>query len=257
VKRIRVFCLLFFAGLCAAEAESLWSPDFKGYLSGSNGLAQGDTIVVAIDTASSLKFSASNNDSKTLTLEFSGGEGGDLFAFLPQVKTGGAQSAKGDSTYALKAEITALVTAVDATGRATISGSRTVALEGKEESITLTGWVNPKDVDQKGVVSLSRVGNARLTYRTFLMPAQPLLTSKDIQEIISGGSAGTAQASGAGGTSAVAGGTGTAAAAGAATGTTGGSIAGAQTRTLSLTDAKKKELLLLYLNRLMDVLFGR
>jgi flagellar L-ring protein precursor FlgH len=239
VKRILFFCLLLFAGLCAAEAESLWSPDFKGYLSGSNSLARGDTIVVAIDTASSLKFSASNNDSKTLTLEFSGGEGGDLFAFLPQVKTGGAQSTKGDSGFSLKAEIPALVTAVDPTGRATISGSRAVVLEGKEESITLTGWVNPKDVDQKGVVSLSRIGNARLTYRTFLIPAQPLLTSQDIQEIISGGSAGTA----ASGT--------------AETGATGGSTAGAQTRTLSLTDAKKKELLLLYLNRLMDVLFER
>jgi hypothetical protein len=236
VKPIRIVCLLLFIGF-NASAESLWSPDFKGYLSGSNGLARGDTVIVAIDTSSSLSFSASNNDSKTLTLEFSGGEGGNLFSFLPQMKTGGSQSAKGASQYSLRGEIPATVTDIDASGRAVLSGSRTVVLEGKEETVALSGWVDPRDVDQKGKVSLSRIGNARLIYRTFLIPSEQVLTSRDIQEII----ASAAPPAGA------------AAAAPASAAPSGQ----APTKVLALSDAKKRELLLLYLNRLMDVLFER
>ena len=244
MRPFRIVCLLLLVGLVDAEAESLWSPDFKGYLAGSAGLTSGDTVVVAIDSSSSLSFSASNNDSKTLTLEFSGGEGGNLFSFLPQVKTGGSQSAKGESKYSLRGEIPAIVTDIDASGRATISGSRSVVLEGKEETVTLSGWVNPKDVDQEGKVPLSRVGNARLTYRTFLIPAEPVLTARDIQEIITAGTTGTPAAADAAGAAAPA-------------ASTQPQPAQSQTRTLSLSEAKKRELLLLYLNRLMDVLFER
>ncbi len=72
-----------------AGGESLWSPAFKGYLAGSTGLAVGDALVVQIDASSSLSFSSSVNDSKNLTLEFTGGTGGNLFSFLPQVRSGG------------------------------------------------------------------------------------------------------------------------------------------------------------------------
>jgi flagellar L-ring protein precursor FlgH len=247
VKPIRLLILVAFAGLHTAGAESLWSPDFKGYLSGSKGLGKGDTLSVAIDASSSLSFSASNNDSKTLTLEFSGGEGGNLFSFLPQVKTGGSQSAKGGSSYSLRGEIPVIVTGMDASGMALISGSRSVTVEGKEESITLSGWVNPRDVDQKGSVGLSHVGSARLIYRTFLIPSTQVLSAKDIQEILAAGAAATSGAPAAATGPAA---TGSAPAAGAA-------ALGAPTKTLALTDAKKKELLLLYLNRLMDVLFEK
>ncbi len=236
MKPFRFVCLFLLAAT-TVNAESLWSPDFKGYVSGSKGLANGDTIIVSIDASSSLSFSASNEDSKTLTLEFTGGEGGNLFSFLPQVKTGGTQKAKGGSEYSLSGEIPATVTGIDESGRAVISGSRTVVLEGKQEAVTLTGWVNPKDVDQERTVPLSRVGNARLTYRAFLIPSDQVLTSRDIQEIISAT---------------------TAAAAPAAAGTAPAAAQPqSQQRTLSLTEAKKRELLLLYLNRLMDILFER
>ena len=67
--------ILLLAVALPARGESLWSPDFKGYLSGSRGLAAGDALVVQIDASSSLSFSSSSNDSKNLTLEFSGGVG--------------------------------------------------------------------------------------------------------------------------------------------------------------------------------------
>jgi hypothetical protein len=253
VKPVAIISLLSLFGLATVGGESLWSPDFKGYLAG-RGLAKGDAIAIVIDTASALSFSASNTDSKNLTLEFSGGEGGNIFAFLPQVKTTGTLSTKGAEQYSLKGQILVTVTDVDASGRGMVQGNRAVSLEGKEESLTLSGWVNPKDVDQKGQVPLSRLGEARLVFKTFLAPAQAVLTDSDIQQIISAAqpaATSAAAASPAGATAPA-----PAAAAGATpAGQPAAAAAQQPSRTLSLTDAKKRELLLIYLNRLIDILF--
>ncbi len=237
---------LIFMSFATAGAESLWSPDFKGYLSGSKGFSKGDTVIVGIDTSSALSFSASNSDSKNLTLEFSGGETGNLFSFLPQVKAGGNQTAKGAQQYKMRGEIPALVTEVDPSGRALVQGSRSVQLQGKEESITVSGWVNRKDVDQKGVVLLSRVGEVRLVFKTLLAPSQPVLSDKDIRTII-------AAAPAASGAPAVS--TTPAAAPGTAAQAPGAAAPNAAAVT-SLTEERKRELLLLYLNRLIDILFS-
>lgn len=239
MKTARIaIALLLLSGL-AAGAESLWSPDFKGYLSGGGSLAAGDVLVVEIDASSSLSFSASNTDSKNLTLEFSGGESGNLFSFLPQVRTGGAQSAKGKEELSLRTQVPAVVLQVGADGRAQVQGSRTISVEGKEESITVSGLVDPRLVDSKRRIALSQLAGARLVYRTFLRPSRETLTQRDLQEIFA------AQPAPATGT--------------AAAGPTAAAQPAAQpaARTLTITETRKRELLLLYLNSLIDVLFAR
>jgi flagellar L-ring protein precursor FlgH len=243
--RIAVAVLLLTGFL--AGAESLWSPDFKGYLSGGGSLTAGEVLVVEIDASSSLSFSASNTDSKNLTLEFSGGETGNLFSFLPQVRTGGAQSAKGKEELSLRTQVPVVVQQVGADGRAQVQGSRTISVEGKEESITVAGLVDPRLVDSKRRIALSQLAGARLVYRTFLRPARDVLTQRDLQEIFAAQPAPTAAAPGA-----------AAPAAGAAPAAPA-TAAAAQpaARTLTITETRKRELLLLYLNSLIDILFAR
>lgn len=233
--------LLLLRGLLPAGAESLWSPDFKGYLGGGPGLAAGDVLVVEIDASSSLSFSASNTDSKTLTLEFSGGESGNLFSFLPQVRTGGAQSTKGKEELSLTTQIPVVVVQVGADGRAQVQGARTISVEGKDESITVSGRVDPAMVNAKRRIPLSLLTDARLVYRTFLRPARDVLTQRDLQEIFAAQPAAGAPA---------------AAGQPAAGAATGGQPA-QPARTPAIPDARKRELLLLYLNSLIDILFSR
>jgi len=232
VKTARIaIAILLLAGLASAGAESLWSPDFKGYLSGGASLAAGDVLVVEIDASSSLSFSASNTDSKNLTLEFSGGESGNLFSFLPQVRTGGAQSVKGKEELSLRTQVPVVVLQVGADGRAQVQGSRSISVEGKEESITVTGRADPRLVDSKRRIALSQLADARLVYRTFLRPSRDILSQRDLQEIFAVQPAPAAGAAPAGSTAAA--------------------------RTLTITEARKRELLLLYLNSLIDILFTR
>jgi flagellar L-ring protein precursor FlgH len=249
VKAARVIMpFLLLAAVLPAGGESLWSPGFKGYLSGSKGLAVGDALVVQIDASSSLSYSSSSNDSKNLTLEFSGGDSGNLFSFLPQLRTGGTQTTAGKDSLALKTQIPVVVTAVNPDGSAQVQGARTVAIQGKNESITVTGSISPSLIDQKGTINFSKLANARLTYTTFLASAKDVLSPADLQRLLA---------------PAPAAGTAAPAASGAATtttapaGTAPAAAAPAPAPGLTIPDARKKELLLLYLNRLIDVVFSQ
>ena len=250
MRSVRIAWLLLLAVACNGGAESLWSPGFKGYLSGSRGLAVGDVLVVQVDASSSLTFTSSSNDAKNLTLDFSGGGAGNLFSFLPEVRTTGSRSAAGHDALSLKTEIPAVVTAVNPDGTVQVQGSRNVVVEGKDESVTVSGAVSPSLIDQKGTVSFSRLANSRLTYRTFLTSGQDVLSPADLQQLLSSAAAAPSAAASAGATPAVPAQVPGAAASGAAQ-----PAQPAANPTLTLTDAKKRQLLLVYLNRLIDVIF--
>jgi flagellar basal body L-ring protein FlgH len=257
VKAARVIVpVLLLAALARAGGDSLWSPDFKGYLSGGRGLAVGDTIVVQIDASSSLSFSASTNDTKNLTLEFTGGESGNLFSFLPQLRTGGAQSTTGKDSLSLKTQVPVVVTAVNPDGSAQVQGSRSVSVQGKNESVTVSGSVSPGLLDQKGTINFSRLANSRLVYTTFLASAKDVLTQADLQTLLTPAPA----AAGTPAAGAAAAGAPAAAQPGAPAPQGAQAAAGAAQlpqQSLVISDARKKELLLLYLNRLIDVVFSQ
>ncbi len=245
----RALAILFLAVIAlAAPAENLTSPGFKGYLSGK-GLAKGDSVFVQIDTTSKLAFTASSTDSRTFTLEFAGGATGNLFSFIPQGRTGGDRSLEGTQELSLSGRIPATVAEVDAAGRALVRGSRAIEIEGREESIEISGWVDPRDVDGDRTVTFSMVADARLIYRTLLSSARDVLTAEDIKGVLAtlpqtAEGATVIQPAGAAATSVT-----------TTTGTT--QPAAVPLTSVTLTDKKKLELLLIYLNRLIDLVFGR
>ena len=173
---------LLFPGLAAAD--SLWSPGFSGYLSTKTAIQEGDIVLVQIDATSSLSFEASTTDAKNITFEFSGGEFGNLFSFLPSTRSGGSQSAKGKQEYALETEVAARITEIDAAGKARLQGTRSFSLENKEEFVSISGWIDPGTLGSDRRVSFFQLADARLQYRTFLQPAAATLTAADIEEVI-------------------------------------------------------------------------
>jgi hypothetical protein len=133
-----------------------------------------------------------------------------------------------------------VVTAVNPDGTAQVQGSRSIAIQGKNESITVTGSVSPGLLDQKGTINFSKLANARLSYTTFLASAKDVLSPADLQRLLTPAPAAGAPAGAA-----------------AAGGTTGGAATPPAQTGLTIPDAKKKELLLLYLNRLIDIVFSK
>jgi flagellar basal body L-ring protein FlgH len=176
--------ILAFTATAEVVADSLWTPGFSGYLSSESAIQEGDIVLVRIDASSSLSFEASTSDAKNITFEFSGGEFGNLFSFLPSTRTGGNQSVKGAQDYSLETEIAARVAEIDETGNARLEGSRTFSLENKEELIAIAGWIDPGTLGSDRRITFSQLADARLQFRTFLQPSAATLTAADIEEVI-------------------------------------------------------------------------
>jgi hypothetical protein len=153
-------------------------------------------------------------------------------------------SSSGRQQYTLESSFAARVAQVDETGKARIEGARSVTLQGKQESLALSGWLDPADLVSGREVRFSQLADARLSFRTLLEPAAPVLTNRDIQQIVAALSA--PQTAGAAAAPPPA--------AGAAPTPTAPATA-PRAAEYTLTDARKVELFLRYVNRLIDFLF--
>ncbi|HEB11429.1 MAG TPA: hypothetical protein ENI06_09485 [Spirochaetales bacterium] len=239
-KKLIILPLLLIAAL--SGSESLWTPGSGGLLSGDGRLTPGDIVIVEIDSSSSLSFTSTSSDTKSLTLELSGGEYGELFSFLPSGSSRGDRSVKGSEEYEIKSSIGTRVQEIDDTGRAFIRGVRSVSFEGKEESITLTGWLEPALLGSDKRIDFSRLADARLVFRTLLEPDGEVVAGGDIEEISRSLPTGTGPI----GT--------TTEGAGEEPGASMPAAAQAGSG-YQLTDSRKNELLLLYINRIVDIIF--
>lgn len=257
-QRFPVAAAIFLAAAFALGAETLWTPGFQGYLSSNTTVRPGDILTVVVDSASSLSFEASSSDAKSITLEFAGGEFGNLFSFLPAGRTGGNQSVAGGSEYALSSEIAVRVVESDAAGNVRLEGTRAVSLQGREEELVISGWLDPGYLGASRAVGFSRLADSRLSFRTFLQPSAPILTSADIEEVVTALEAQVLAETEAEAGSAAGAAPGAAAVPPAGAGAVGVPGALELTRpltTYTLTADKKTELFLRYINRLVDILF--
>ncbi len=263
--------LMFFLAPLAF-GQSLWQPGFSGYLVGKSSLAVGDAILVTIDTSTKLSYSDSSVSDRSITLQFSGGGSGNLFSFLPNGTSGGKASLKGDEQVALSGSLMTRVQSIDPNGLLFVQGSRSMDVNGREQILSIRGWVDPKLL-QGRTIPFSQVADSKLVYQSFLQ-SPPVLTPNDITQIMQQltvpagqGAAGTGVAQPAVGAQAAAppaAAPGAPAAAGA-----GGQPAAAPAApsgvlpaptapgpAYALTDQMKKELLLQYLNAILGLIFS-
>ncbi|MBN1523524.1 MAG: flagellar basal body L-ring protein FlgH [Spirochaetales bacterium] len=220
--------LLFGLTVCfflsgTAIADSLWEENFNGYIAGSSTLRAGDIVTIIIDSGFSFQFTSSSKDTKSITFEFAGGEYGNLFSFLPTGRSGQDMSLRGGDSYTLEAEISARITQVDQFGKLILLGNKVVQFEGKQETITFSGRIDPKVVDANKQVDFSKVENARLIFTSFLTPAADTITQADIEEVVEEITA------------------------------PDGTVT--EKRTTRIRDERKRQLILLYLNRISDIVF--
>ncbi len=251
-RRNSLLVILLCITIAMTGADSLWSPDFSGYLSDGTTVAIGDVVTIEVDSELVFSYGASSKDSKGISLEFAGGEFGDLLSFLPSVKSGGDRTVKGEETYALSADIVARVVELDAVGTVFLQGSKTFNFEGKQGSLTLSGWVDARDLGRDRRVSYSKIADSRIVFRSLLQPVDDILTAEDIEEVIP-----ALQPEVAAIAEAVtpAEGTETVAQPGERVVAQPASQALPQQKTYRLSDEKRRELFLRYVNRLIDLIF--
>lgn len=245
-----------------AWAQSLWNPGFAGYLTGKTSLQVGDLVSVKIDTNTKLSYTSSDVSSRTITLNFSGGSGGNPLSFLPHGTSGGNASLKGGEELKLTTRLVARVERLDSNGSAFIQGSRTLEINGRQEMVSVSGWLDPSMLSDGGkTIAFNELADSKLVYSSTLVAIKPLLTQSDITKILS-------QAAPTGGTAAPSGGSspGGGGASGAGSPAGGGSTSPAPAAAATtaqpssgyqLTEAKKRELIVEYLNKMLDLIFQK
>ncbi len=261
MKRYSVLLIFLLILLGRGVSESLWAPSFEGYIFGATAFRVGETLIAVLDPTTVLSFRASRIDSKSITIELEGGEAGSLFSFLPSGSSSSSGSFSGDDKVSIKAEIAVRVVSIDEAGTLSVEGTRRLVAGGSTEVITVSGLVDPDLVGNGKRVASSAIADLTLSYMSLLDVGKPVLTGEDLVRADSAPTGATVTAV------AEAVSVGEAGAAGAATtpeATTpsAGAAATATTPppapTVSLSEEKREELLLIYLNRIVDlILRGR
>jgi len=236
----------------ALSAESLWDEEFSGYVSQSKKLTDGQIVTVTIDASTKLTFTSTKAGDKELTLTFSGGETGDLFSFLPEISSGMTQSREGEEDIELSTQLAARVQEIDNTGLAYIQGSRSMQIQGAVEAVTVAGWLRAEDLDQDNRIPFAKLAESELTFRTFLDSEEQILSEDDIVEAVAELRAEAEEATAAPGEADEAG---EAPAAGEGAPGEAGTGAGETGPRYRLSEEKKRELLLQYINNLIDLIF--
>ncbi|HDQ13740.1 MAG TPA: hypothetical protein ENN41_02865 [Sediminispirochaeta sp.] len=233
---IRLPVLLF--GLVTASilgAETLWDSNFRGYTVDGSGFDVGSVLVVDIAPSTELKISASHIDSGQGRLEFQGGSGRDFFDFLPQASSSTSTKLEEEVSYELRAKIAARVVRKDEAGLLHIEGERSVTINGRRESILVSGIVSPSQIGSDATVPFHLLSDSILEYRGPGLSSEAIVRDTEITERIPDPTAGDGEEIEDGE---------------AETAQDEGSTG------MRLTEEKQRELLLQYFNRFLSTMFS-
>jgi hypothetical protein len=234
---------MFTALVSVIQADSLWDAGHGGYYVPAVTLRVGDVVAVQIDIDSAVSFSATRVDDRSITLEVSGGEATGLLGFLPQATGSTDSRSEGDDELTLQTSVVARVQELDENGLARIEAVRTVQIEDATERFVVAGWLDPRDLSESRTISFGRLADASLRYTSVLPAAGPILTDADLTTIL------TQPPETADEAAPVAPGE-------AAPQPSTPSVPQAPSQSgYSLTEERKRELLLQYVNRVLDVVF--
>jgi len=271
LKSTCIICL-FTILISGSYAESLWEDTFKGHIFPQNTLEVGEIVSVVVDINSSLQLEASHIGAKSATLSIKGGATGDLLSFLPEIESSNDAETEADENLSFSTRLSATVEEIDENGKGYIRGTRTVSVNGQTEAVTITGWVSPKSINTQGAVPFTELTEAKLVYKSVLESDREVISSEELikqqqattdtdliqdqtQETATSDEAaaeqGTAETEGEG-----------AAEQGSAAAQTAASEGQAETEptesikeSYNISDKRKKELLLQYINSFLDLMF--
>lgn len=142
------------------------------WLSDRLPLRIGDLITVHVDESASASEQVSTQASANRAMKAKLGVGidkdvrlGPAKDFETGLESSSAEQGGSGRRGELNAVLTVRVTDVDASGVATIEGSRNVTVDGRTQTVQLKGLVRAEDVSSANTVSSSRVADAVITYK--------------------------------------------------------------------------------------------
>ena len=168
--------------LSILTAESLVPDNFAGFLRSDGSLTPGTIIRVLINSETRMSFSSTSGSNTTVVLNFSGGEGGSLLKFLPTGSSTASAAASGEEESLLETEFAARVTEVDAQGGFYLRGSREIRLGRGLQRVEVEGWGTLAAVDEEGRIPFNSLADSVLSYTTLTGSGADVLVEADLEE---------------------------------------------------------------------------
>jgi flagellar L-ring protein precursor FlgH len=176
MTRVRWFGIVGLGLLGAAPAWAKDEPAPAGpprasWITDQVFLAPGDVVTVWIDeqTTARERVTQTGSNRRSLTAEISADANGEEAIGATGVNSkwvhDSRQSGEANRTGDLYGVVSARVIAVDASGLAEIQGRKKVKIDGREQEITVHGFVRPEDLSADNVVASSRIAEAEVTYK--------------------------------------------------------------------------------------------
>ncbi|MFO7849153.1 MAG: flagellar basal body L-ring protein FlgH [Spirochaetia bacterium] len=181
------------AGISPAQGESLWEPGFSGYITPQGSVDVGDLLLIEISPQTELNLQSSHVDSVNARLSFSGGEGEELFDFLPEGSSEADRSVEQEDSFDLHTRIAVLVVDKDDNGLLTLRGERSVEINGLREHIVLSGVLAPSQLQQGRPIPFEVLSDAELVYSGVGHGRVAPLNAEDLERLESGEAEGEEQ----------------------------------------------------------------
>jgi len=121
--------------------------------------------------------------SGSVSLQFTGGEGDGLLNFLPGGTNTSNSVASSEEESLLSTQLAARVVESDGNGNVYLQGSRELGIERSRQRIVVSGWANPADLTEEGMISFDALADSVLTFQTLLSGAAPVIAPEDLEEV--------------------------------------------------------------------------
>ena len=161
--------LLFFCLTSAAAtgfATSLWVPASRALIADRRAAAVGDVVTILVVERSTTSHQASHATAKDLST--SGGPGGGILDFFPELSVEAGQATSGTGSTAqstrLVDRISGLVVAVTPEGNLQIQAVRRVRLNADELTLTVSGLVRPDDITPDNTLLSTQIADCRMEW---------------------------------------------------------------------------------------------
>ena len=176
MKQLFVYlsAVILFTGF--SSADSLVPPNFSGYLNTGGSLKPGTVLQVSIDSSTKFIYSASYSDNTAVSLEFTGGEGEGLFNFLPSGNTRNEINATGEDESSMQGLLSVRVTEIDGNGGFFLRGGREIRVGKAGQRLEIEGWGSLSLMDDEGRIPFDSLADAVLTFTSFTESSLPVLT---------------------------------------------------------------------------------
>jgi hypothetical protein len=212
-----LFCFFSFINIFS---DTLWNDNAANIYSYKINYRVGDSIEILVNEQSAYDYKEQSKSIKSYSVNVQGGEMTGILTFIPKGDIQETKNSQDIDNLKIQTVLQGRITAVG-NGFVTLNATKTISMNNRMSSVQLTGEASFSDVSGKKIAS-SKLVNPRFTITTLFDNKNIVLQDKDLEKVLTNPDV------------------------------TNDKDKKYETR---VTDAKKKELLLNYFNKILNVIF--